>query len=69
MADVGFLTVRSLASKYQNAGFTESGLRWVLFNRAHNGFARCVVRVGRRLLIDEVEFVRWLRDHREASAA
>lgn len=69
MTDANFLTVRTLANKYHAAGFTEGGLRWVLFNRAHNGFARCVVRVGRRLLIDEAEFVGWLRDHREAKAA
>ena len=64
-----FLTVSNLASKFAAAGFTEPGIRWLLFNRAHNGFNRCVVRVGRKVLIDEAEFVGWLCDHREAKTA
>ena len=43
------------------------GLRWLIFNSQENGFAKCVVRVGRRVLIDEREFVKWLEAHREAS--
>jgi hypothetical protein len=62
-----FLTVPDTAKKYP--AFTEGGLRWLLFNREQNGFDRCVVRVGRRVLIDEVELVGWLRDQREARAA
>ena len=62
-----FLTVPNTAKKYP--AFTEGSLRWLLFNREHNGFDRCVVRVGRRVLIDETELVAWLRDQREAKAA
>lgn len=65
--DPQFLTVPDTAKKYP--AFTEGGLRWLLFNRESNGFARCVVRIGRRVLIDESELVAWLRDHREAGAA
>ena len=65
-SDPQFLTVSTTADKYEDAGFTEGSLRWLLFNREENGFNRCVVRVGRKLLIDEVEFVAWLRDKREA---
>jgi len=64
-----FLTVEKTAKKYTEAGFTQGSVRWLLFNREHNGFARCVVRVGRRVLIDETELVAWLRDQREARAA
>lgn len=36
------------------------GLRHLAFHRETNGFARCVRMVGRRLLIDEAEFFRWV---------
>ena len=62
-----FLSVPATAKKYP--AFSEGGLRWLLFNREQNGFNRCVVRIGRRVLIDEAELVAWLRDQREASAA
>jgi len=56
-----FLAVPAMAKKYAAAGFTESGLRWLLFNREHNGFDNCVVTIGRKVLIDEPAFVAWLR--------
>lgn len=62
-----FLTVPDTAAKFP--AFTEGGLRWLLFNREQNGFARCVVRIGRRVLIDEAELVAWLRDQREMKRA
>ena len=60
-----FLTVEATANKYP--AFTPQGLRWMLFNREQNGFNRCVVRIGRRVLIDEAEFVAWLKSQREAA--
>lgn len=62
-----FLTIPGTSKKYP--AFSEGGLRWLLFNREQNGFNRCVVRIGRRVLIDECELVAWLRSQREASAA
>lgn len=62
--DYQFPTVIELAHKYP--AFTEPSLRWLLFNREHNGFNSCVVRIGRRVLIDEAEFVAWLKSQREA---
>lgn len=35
------------------------GLRHLIFNEATNGFSECVVRVGRRVLIDEEKFFAW----------
>jgi hypothetical protein len=64
-----FLSVSSCAQKYASAGFSKASLRWLLFNRQHNGFSRCVVRIGRKVLIDEVEFVAWLRSQRETRSA
>ena len=40
--------------------FTPGGLRWLLFNRDINGLERAVVKVGRRVLIDEDKFFAWL---------
>ncbi len=65
MSDSQFFTVEQLATKYP--AFTEPSLRWLLFNRETNGFAAAVVQLGRRLLIDEVAFVAWLRTHRSAA--
>lgn len=62
-----YLTVAQTAEKYPC--FTVAGLRWQLFNRVTTGFDRCVVRAGRRVLIDEAEFVAWLRDQRERKVA
>ena len=62
-----FLTVEATSNKYP--AFTPQSLRWMLFNREQNGFNRCVVRIGRRVLIDEAEFVAWLKSQREARAA
>lgn len=39
---------------------SEAGLRYLIFNRKHNGFDRCVKQVGKRVLIDEQAFVQWV---------
>lgn len=46
--------------------FSKSGIRMLLFRRHENGLARAVLTVGRKILIDVDEFVRWLDTHREA---
>ncbi len=53
-------TVKNLPSLYPNAGFTESSLKWLLFNAKENGFSHCVVRMGRKVLIDLSKFEEWL---------
>ena len=57
-----FFTVRQFCVKYP--AFSPPSLRWMLFNRDANGLNAAVVQLGRRLLIDEVAFVEWLREHR-----
>jgi hypothetical protein len=37
------------------------GLRWLIFHEKSNGFDQVVVRVGRRVLIDEDKFFTWAR--------
>ncbi len=55
-------TLRQLAER--NPAFTEGALRWHVFNSKHNGLDCAIVRVGRRVLIDEAEFSRWLESKR-----
>ncbi len=38
---------------------TPAAIRWMIFTNK-DGFNRCVVRRGRRVLIDEAEYFRWL---------
>lgn len=57
-----FLTIRQTAQAYP--AMTESALRWLRFNGGTNGFNRCVLAVGRKLLIDADAFERWLEEHR-----
>jgi hypothetical protein len=40
------------------------GLRHLIFNEKSNGFDYCVVRIGRRVLIDEDRFFAWVNSHR-----
>ncbi len=53
-----YLTVRQLSQKHP--AFPEGGLRWFIFNEHQNGFAKCVRRVGRKVLISEVDFLEWI---------
>jgi len=53
-----FLTVAEAVELglYPNQG----GLRWLIFNAEHNGLKTALRRVGRRILIDGEEFIRWV---------
>lgn len=39
------------------------GLRHLIFNEKKNGFSEVIRRVGRRVLIDEAAFFRWVATH------
>lgn len=39
-----------------------SGLRHLCFIGKQNGFERCIRRIGRRVLIDEDEYFKWVKD-------
>lgn len=60
-------TLRQLAER--NPAFTEGALRWHVFQAKQNGLDKAIVRVGRRVLIDELEFNRWLEGKREGVTA
>ncbi len=53
-------TVKQYAAK--EPAFTESSLRALIFNEKTNGLAKfkAVVRVGRKVLIDNANFQAWL---------
>jgi len=60
MANTGrsFLTVKQTVIRYP--AFNERGLRWVIFNKERNGFDRVIRRIGRKVLIDEAAFIKWI---------
>ena len=55
-----FLTVKQLPSYY--SAFTENSIRWLIFNEKTNGFCRCIRRIGRKVLIDVIEFEQWISE-------
>jgi len=46
---------------------SESGLRHLIFHARKNGFEAAIVRVNRRVLINEQAFVQWVLSHKEAA--
>jgi hypothetical protein len=40
---------------------TPAAIRWMIYTNK-NGFKRCIVRRGHRVLIDEDEYFRWLAE-------
>ena len=64
-------TVKQLAAELTKTtgGFSESSLRWLLFNAKKNGLDRALVRVGRRLFVDTERFNEWLEAQRSERAA
>ena len=55
-----FLTVQQFSSKHQ--AFPTGGLRSLIFNERSNGLAKsgAVVRIGRKVLINEAKFFDWV---------
>lgn len=43
------------------------GLRHLIFYAKDNGFDRVVRKIGRRVLIDEAAFVKWVNEHGRCS--
>jgi len=55
-------TVKQFQSTYYRA-FTNGGLRSLIFNENTNGLAEsgAIVRIGRKVLIDEDKFFSWVQ--------
>ena len=62
--------LKTVATFAANGPYTENQIRWWIFNAANNGMAEhcVVVRIGRRVYIDEDAFERWV-DSQQAVAA
>lgn len=45
------------------------GLRHLIFHANSNGFSAVIVRIGRRVLIDEAAFFAWAKTHSKGKAA
>jgi hypothetical protein len=57
-----FLTKKLFAERHP--AFNIGSLNWILFHRESNGLQEsgAVVKLGRRLLIDEEKFFDWVRE-------
>lgn len=64
--DIKLTTFKQTSSNYP--AFSEAALRWLRFNGDENGFNRCVVKIGRRVLIDRESFEKWIMEHKEMGA-
>jgi hypothetical protein len=56
-----YLTVSQLVKKYPWP--SASSIRHLIFHAERNGFTRVMRRIGRRVLIDEQEFLRWINEN------
>jgi len=56
-------TVRQIVDMYP--AFTESAIRWLLYNRVSSGLIDAVVKIGRKVLIDQEAFEKWLSTKKE----
>ncbi len=52
------LTVRQFAEKHR--AFSEASLRFSIQNSNKNGFDKVIRRLGRKILIDECAFFKWV---------
>lgn len=54
-----YKTIKQLVES--GAPFSEAGLRWQVFHAQENGLSPALLRVGKKLLIDEEAFEQWLK--------
>ena len=55
-----YLTVKQMATKHP--AFSESSLRYHIFNETKNGIDKAIKRVGRKILINEEYFFKWVEE-------
>ena len=62
-----YLTVQQFTAKH--TAFNVGGLRSLIFNEHSNGLAQAgaIVRIGRKVLIDETKFFAWVQDQNKAA--
>lgn len=66
---MSYYTVKEMSMRYP--AFPEGSFRWLIFNADKNGFDKCVFRPPsiRKVLIDELEFLKWLKSNPEQDYA
>jgi hypothetical protein len=72
-SSTSLFTVRQFAARHP--AFPESSLRWLIFQSKQretskgtipgNGLDTALVRIGKKLLIDETRFFEWVELHRQ----
>lgn len=67
MTDIStkYLTVKQLSEKYP--AFPASGIRHLIFHAKAKSFENCLIRVGRKVLVDSERFSAWIESHRNAA--
>lgn len=62
-----YLTVNQLSENHP--AFTLGGLRSLIFNESQNGLASSgsIVRIGRKVLIDEAKFFHWIESQQTSA--
>lgn len=65
---LSYLTVNQFSEKHP--AFTRGGLRALIFNENSNGLAKAgaIVRIGRKVLIDEGKFFGWVAAQNQGGA-
>ncbi|MGZ5573927.1 MAG: hypothetical protein ACXWEO_02775 [Methylobacter sp.] len=68
-AAVIYLTVNQFTEAHK--AFTKGGMRALIFNEQANGLAKsgAIVRLGRKVLIDETKFFAWVASQSTKEAA
>lgn len=63
-----YSTVNQFTNKHP--AFTKGGIRALIFNENSNGIAKAgaVVRIGRKVLIDEAKFFAWVESQNQGGA-
>lgn len=69
MTDVSLLTVAQMAARHP--AFSQASLRHWIFHAESNGLAKscALIRLGRKILIDEAAFIEWVRSHSAGAVA
>jgi hypothetical protein len=66
--NTSLLSTRQISTRHP--AFTEASIRWLIFRAADNGLERsgAIMRLGRKVLIDEALFVAWARSQGNVEA-
>ena len=62
-----YLTARQWAETHPWPSY--GGIRNIINKKDENGFNSCIVRIGRRLLLDEAAVMAWIAAHRTTAEA